>query len=214
MADLNEMNNAQQAWQGQPPELSTVLITLLKGIIYRDDSQDIWRDLLSQQAAVQDYTAVIGLDLIIDEAEGYAYLRSRQIDEDGETSDLPRLVTRRQLSYPVSLLLALLRRKLVELDAQGSETRLVLSRDEIAELVRIFLPEGSNEVKLLNQIDTLINKVVDLGFLRKLRGQNNTYEVRRIIKAYVDAQWLADFDKRLAEYQQLAGGEVEDEQDD
>ncbi len=214
MADLNEMNNAQQAWQGQPPELSTVLITLLKGIIYRDDSQDIWRDLLLQQAAVQDYTAVIGLDLIIDEAEGYAYLRSRQQDENGETNDIPRLVTRRQLSYPVSLLLALLRRKLVEFDAQGSETRLVLSRDEIAELVRIFLPEGSNEVKLLSQIETLINKVVDLGFLRKLRGQNNTYEVRRIIKAYVDAQWLADFDKRLAEYQQLAGGAVEDEQDD
>lgn len=214
MADLNDMNMEQQAWQGQPPELSTVLITLLKGIIYRDDSQDIWRNLLLQQAAVQDYTAVIGLDLIIDEAEGYAYLRSRQQDENGESSDIPRLVMRRQLSYPVSLLLALLRRKLVELDAQGSETRLVLARDEIAELVRIFLPEGSNEVKLLNQIDSLINKVVDLGFLRKLRGQNNTYEVRRIIKAYVDAQWLADFDKRLAEYQLLAGGVVEDEQDD
>jgi hypothetical protein len=214
MADLNDMNMEQQAWQGQPPELSTVLITLLKGIIYRDDSQDIWRDLLLQQASVQDYTAVIGLDLIIDEAEGYAYLRSRQQDENGESSDIPRLVMRRQLSYPVSLLLALLRRKLVELDAQGSETRLVLARDEIAELVRIFLPEGSNEVKLLNQIDSLINKVVDLGFLRKLRGQNNTYEVRRIIKAYVDAQWLADFDKRLAEYQLLAGGVVEDEQDD
>ena len=214
MADLNDMNMEQKTWQGQPPELSTVLITLLKGIIYRDDSQDIWRDLLIQQAAVQDYTAVIGLDLIIDEAEGYAYLRSRQQDENGETNDIPRLVTRRQLSYPVSLLLALLRRKLVEFDAQGSETRLVLSRDEIAELVRIFLPEGSNEVKLLSQIETLINKVVDLGFLRKLRGQNNTYEVRRIIKAYVDAQWLADFDKRLAEYQQLAGGAVEDEQDD
>ena len=31
-------------------------------------------------------------------------------------------------------------------------------------------------------------------------------EVRRIIKAFVDAQWLADFDERLAEYrQQLAG---------
>jgi hypothetical protein len=214
MAEINEMDTEQQAWQGQSPELSTVLITLIKGIIYRDDSQELWRDLLMQQASVQDYTAVIGLDLIIDEAEGYAYLRSRQQEDEDETSDIPRLVARRQLSYPVSLLLALLRRKLVEFDAQGSDTRLVLSRDEIAELIRIFLPEGSNEIKLLNQIETLINKVVDLGFLRKLRGQNNMYEVRRIIKAYIDAQWLADFDKRLAEYQLLAGGTVEDEQDD
>jgi hypothetical protein len=35
-------------------------------------------------------------------------------------------------------------------------------------------------------------------------------EVRRIIKAFVDAQWLADFDERLAEYRQqlpTAGGD-------
>jgi hypothetical protein len=27
-------------------------------------------------------------------------------------------------------------------------------------------------------------------------------EVRRIIKAFIDAQWLADFDQRMAEYRQ------------
>ena len=27
-----------------------------------------------------------------------------------------------------------------------------------------------------------------------------TFEVRRILKAFVDAQWLAEFDTRLAEY--------------
>lgn len=204
----------QSLSQDQKQELSTVLTTLLKGVIYRDDGLVLWQNLLKQQAAVQDYTAVIGLDLIIDEAEGYAYLRSRQDNDDGEINAIPRLVARRQLSYPISLLLALLRRKLVEFDAQGSETRLVMSREDIAELLRIFLPAGSNEVKLLNQIDTLINKVIDLGFLRKLRGQNNMYEVRRIIKAYVDAQWLADFDKRLEEYKQIASGIVEEEQDD
>jgi hypothetical protein len=40
------------------------------------------------------------------------------------------------------------------------------------------------------------------------------YEVRRILKAYVDAQWLADFDQRLAAYQaHLAApqGEADDE---
>jgi hypothetical protein len=28
------------------------------------------------------------------------------------------------------------------------------------------------------------------------------FEVRRILKAFVDAQWLAEFDQRLTEYQQ------------
>jgi hypothetical protein len=40
-----------------------------------------------------------------------------------------------------------------------------------------------------------------------LRGQGQMIEVQRIIKAFIDAQWLADFDERLAEYrQQLTGG--------
>jgi hypothetical protein len=34
-------------------------------------------------------------------------------------------------------------------------------------------------------------------------------EVRRILKAFVDAQWLADFDKRLIEYRQLRGERLE-----
>lgn len=212
MSEPGNLNQNINPWHNPTQELSSVIITLLKGIIYRDDNQDLWRDLLREQTAVSDYTAVIGLDLIIDEAEGFAYLSSREDDE--ESRGIPRLVTRRQLSYPVSLLLALLRKKLVEFDTQGSETRLILSRDNIAELLRIFLPARSNEVKLLSQIETLINKVIELGFLRKMRGQNHMYEVRRIIKAYIDAQWLSDFDERLAEYQHLLSGDVEEEQDD
>ena len=70
-------------------------------------------------ARVRDYVTVLGLDLVLDEAEGYAFLRSRpNLDGDPETS-LPRLVARRPLSFPVSLLLALLRKKLAE--ATGGE---------------------------------------------------------------------------------------------
>lgn len=209
---MTDNNINLSSWQHPTQELSSVIVNLLKGIIYRDDDQELWRYLLRDQAMVADYTTVIGLDLIIDEAEGFAYLRSREENDDNHP--IPRLVTRRQLSYRVSLLLALLRKKLVEFDAEGSEIRLILSRDQITELLRIFLPAGSNEVKLINQIDTLINKVVDLGFMRKLRGQQNMYEVRRILKAYIDAQWLADFDERLAEYQQLWIDNAEEEPND
>jgi len=151
--------------------------------------------------------------LMLDEAEGYAYLRSRPENDDDETPAVPRLVARRQLSYPVSLLLALLRKKLAEFDASGAETRLILSRDEVVEMIRIFLPAGSNDVKLIDNVDTTLTKVIELGFVRRLRGEGQMVEVRRIIKAFVDAQWLADFDQHLAEYrQQLAqplGGDDE-----
>jgi hypothetical protein len=84
----------------------------------------------------------------------------------------------------------------------------VLTREDIVELVRVFLPDSSNEARLIDQIDTHLNKVIELGFVRRLKaaGGPSGFEVRRILKAFVDAQWLADFDTRLAAYQvHLAG---------
>ena len=182
--------------------LSLPLIALFKGVVYADQSPDNWQNLLERQAAVADYVAVLGLDLIVDEAEGYAFLRQRPSEDD--ENELPRLMARRQLSYPVSLLLALLRKKLAEHDAGGGDVRLVLSREEIADLVRLFLPDSANEAKLIDRVGMDINKAVEMGFLRKLRGEDDQYEVRRIIKAYVDAQWLSELDARLSEYAEHA----------
>lgn len=190
-------------------ELSVLAIRLLKGVIYQDDDPGLWQALLNLHARIRDYMAVLGLDLVLDEAEGYAFLRAQAENEDDAAPKLPRLVARRPLSFPVSLLLALLREKLAEHDASGGDTLLVLSREQIADVIRLFLPEGTNEVKLLDQVDGHINKVLELGFLRKLKagaGQAASFEVRRILKAFVDAQWLAEFDSRLAAYREQLGG--------
>lgn len=183
----------------QDNRLSLLLIALMKGVLYQEQDARLWQQLLELQARVRDYAVVLGLELMLDEAEGYAWLRTRAT-EDNETG-LPRLVGRRQLSYPVSLLVALLRRKLAEFDAGGGDTRLILSRDDIVELMRTFLPPGSTEARLVDQIDAHINKVIELGFARRLRGQEQMIEVRRILKAFVDAQWLNEFDARLQAYQ-------------
>jgi len=209
------MNSDSDYHPATPPdpagtELSTLLITLLKGVVYREGTERLWSVLLGLQARVRDYIAVLGLELVLDEAEGHAYLKGRPEPADDDLAPrTPRLIARRPLSFPVSLLLALLRRKLAEFDAAGSDTRLVLAREEIVDLLRLFLPESSNEAKLIDQIETHINKVVELGFLRRLKSSSGpvSYEVRRILKAFVDAQWLTDFDQRLAAYQaQLSGG--------
>lgn len=191
-------------------DLSPLLISLFKGVLYREDDLPGWQNLLGQQTAVRDYIRLLGLELMLDEAEGYAYLRQyRQEDDDGKTP-IPRLIPRRQLSYPVSLLLALLRKRLAEFDASSGDTRLILSRDQLVEMLRLFLPDNSNEARLIDRIDSHITKVAELGFLRKLRGQQEPlYEVRRILKAFVDAQWLNEFDQRLAEYATLQEAEGE-----
>jgi hypothetical protein len=204
------MEEPESAATPAEPELSAVVVPLLKGVLYREGEAAPWNALLSLQARVRDYVAVLGLELVLDEAEGYAFLRSRPESPNESGKTLPRLVARRPLAFPVSLLLALLRKKLAEFDAGGGDTRLILSRDEVVELIRVFLPESSNEARLMDQIDNHLNKIVELGFVRRLKpaaGQDSMFEVRRILKAFVDAQWLAEFDNRLAGYQaRLAGG--------
>lgn len=206
------------------PELSALLMHLLKGVLYRDDDERLWASLMRLQARVREHAAVLLLDLVLDEAEGYAFLKSRPDPEESEGAPRPpRLVARRPLSYPVSLMLALLRKRLAEFDAGGGDLRLVLSRDDIAELMRVFLPDGTNEARLVDQVDATITKVVELGFLRRLKaapGSNQQsqparglYEVRRILKAFVDAQWLAEFDARLAAYRTTLTGTSQPEEE-
>lgn len=178
--------------------LGQLLVVLLQGVLYRDTDLAGWQALLDLQGRVRDYCGTLGLEVLVDEAEGYAYLRQRAA-APGEP-EVARLIPRRQLSYPVSLMLVLLRKKLAEFDAMAGETRLVMSREQIVDAVRLFLPDTANEARLLDRMDTNINKIVELGFLHRLRGQEHQFEVRRILKAFVDAQWLSDFEQRLAQY--------------
>ena len=190
-------------------DLSLAVTQLMKGVVYRDTHDRAWRSLSELRPQTQDYVDVLGLQVIIDEAEGYAFLRQRPVDPDDQDS-LPRLIPRRALSFHVSLLLALLRKKLAEFDAQGDDTRLMLTRDQIIEMVRVFLPSSSNEARLTDQIDAHINKAVECGFLRPTKNADRLYEVRRILKAFVDGQWLADFDAKLAEYAALLYGQEQE----
>jgi len=181
----------------QDIEYAKVLVRLFKGIIYREDDEGLWQELLKRQGAVMDYFAFIGLDLVVSEEEGFCFLKTRT---DEESADIPKLIPRRQLSYPVSLILALLRRKFAEHDASGSDPRLIMEREELVKLVETFLQKGNNEVQWLARFDSYLNRVQELGFIRYLGENGQKLEVRRILKVFIDAQWLAEFDQRLAEY--------------
>lgn len=214
--------NEEGALGGTAPDqaLSRLVVPLLKGIVYRENDAGLWNDLIKTQARAREYVSVLGLELVIDESEGYAFLRARVEPGDDPELEVPRLVARRPLSFPVSLLLALLRKKLTEFDAGGGDTRLVLSRDEIVEMLRVFLPENTNEARVIDRVDAHLNRIVELGFLRRMRsegsvpGTQTAFEVQRIIKAFVDAQWLGELDARLRAYRaELAGtGGGRDEQ--
>ena len=85
MMNHTEIDTSRPLYPTQ--ELSFVVIPLLKGVIYEEDNQALWSALLNQLAGIRDYVAVLGLELIVDEAEGYAFLRSQP--ETGAEAQTP-----------------------------------------------------------------------------------------------------------------------------
>jgi hypothetical protein len=183
-------------------ELSLPLVVthLLKGVVYRDTHEQVWQHLVQLVPRVSDYVATMGLVVVVDESEGYSFLRSKPEDPDDDSPPIPRLIARHALSFHTSLMLALLRKKLAEFDATDDGFRLILSRDQIVDMMVMFMSTSSNEARIVDIIDRTIGKVVDLGFLRRMSKQDDQFEVRRVMKAFVDGQWLSDFDAHLAEY--------------
>lgn len=180
-----------------PHSLSLVTINLLKGVVYREHNEKLWQDLIQLIPVVKDYFAVLYLDLVLDEAEGYAFLKSKPDNE--EQSPYPKLITRRALTFEVSLLLVLLRKSLVEFDANHSDVRFILSHNQLINLMQTYLGDTSNQAKMIDKISGYINKVVELGFLHPLKSSQTEphYEVKRIIKAFIDVEWLQQFNQWL-----------------
>lgn len=185
---------------------SNVLIALLKGIVY-SHQEEVWNALIlpENERDVRNYFADIHLDVIIDKSEGYAYLKQQQSESSEETDDAkpedaPKLIRKRQLTFHVSLLCILLRKYLIENDQEGESTKAILSREEIENQMKLYLKESSNEAVIHKQIDNAIRKVEDEGFLRRMKTEQEQYEVNRIIKAFVNADQIRDLLERYKEY--------------
>lgn len=191
-------------------ELSNAYISLLKGIIIKENKEKIWDTILNYRNQIEDYFRQLGLTLKLYEEEGYCYLQ--QIEDD-ETNNLLKLVPKIPLSLHLSLLLVSLRKYMLESTANGDE-KIVISKEEIFIKMKNYLKETSNEIKQEKEIISYIKKVEDMKFIRKLKNSDNKYEILRLLASFVDAQWLDDLDKRILEYKEYIekGGGIEDEE--
>jgi hypothetical protein len=164
---------------------------------------------VEQKGRIEEYVNKIGLTLILDDVDGYGFLKQRFYVDNAE--DIPRLVPRHALSYPVSLLIVLLRKRLLEFDSTTGDLRLILSREQIVDGMRLFLKDTTNEAKLIDGIDKHIEKVREMGFIRRLRGNENAYEVQRVLRSFANAEWLNQFDELLEAYHAHANNGLEKE---
>ena len=189
---------------------SRTLVALFQNVVYKESDREYWETMTTQKNRIEDYVNKIGLTLYVDEMDGYGFLKQRNYTE-GE-DEIPRLIPRHQLSYHLSLLLMLLRKQLLEFDSTTGDQRLILTRQQIIERMILFLWDTTNEAKLMEDINRNIDRAENMGFLRRLRGSEDSFEVRRILRGFVNAEHLEQFNERLAEYQRYANTrDVKDE---
>ncbi|MDY6268948.1 MAG: DUF4194 domain-containing protein [Selenomonadaceae bacterium] len=181
------MTNEEQSF-------SRAAIALLRGVVERGRDEALWQVIVGREEALRDYLGKLGLHLFIDRADEYAYLRQ------DESSGLPRLMARTQLSYALSLLLLLLRKKLGEYDAHEGDSRLILTTGEMTELLAPFFPAVTDQVRFADMAARQVQRAEELGFLRRMTGEDASYEVLSLLRSFITAEWLQDFDERLKTY--------------
>ena len=80
-----------------------------------------------------------------------------------------------------------------------------MTAGQIGDMVSVFLPESSNEARILDQLAANIKKVPSSASCASSAGRSRPSRWPAILKAYVDAQWLEEFDARLADYRSDPG---------
>jgi len=194
-----------------PVPYAPVIIKLLQGVLYSDDAY--WDRLQTYLSPVSEHFDKIGLKVRNYETQGFAFLEQPDFDPDNPESPkepLPRLVTKRQLSFRATVFYVLLREQLRQFDASDNTGRLILSVEQLRNLLQPYFPESNNEAKFRRDVKLLVNKTVGLGFLKSLSGEDENYEVCSIIKAKIDADMLERLKEKLESYVSATDDDSED----
>jgi hypothetical protein len=189
-------------------EWSEVAVRLFQGVVYLEDGRS-WDVLLRNVTPLEDYFGRVGLQLVIDEGEGFAFLRQQQTEDLPDGCDsLPKLFRRTRLSYDATLLTILLREELRRFEEEEvDDQRCVMSGDVLFEQWKAFFPRDQDELKLRKALNAAIRTLEALKFVRRFGRETDDWEVRRILKARLIAadleavrdQFESAFKRRRAE---------------
>ena len=180
---------------------TAIFIKLLKGPVeYLEKTA--WEQLLLYQAELTRYLQQIGLVLVLEKDDGYAYLEQIRLDEEENVAGWVRRI---QLGYEESILLVLLRDMMAGFEVGEAGTReLIKKRREIKEYAELFFRENPSRVKFIRELDRLIDRVEELDFLEKVENHDlpdeQKFRVKKIIKARVDNEILDNFKQQLTEH--------------
>lgn len=186
---------------------STTLINLLQGVVRKEDNAEIWNTIRSQQFRIDEYMEKTGLSLVIDDEGGFAFLKQRDDDV------LPHLVKKQPLTFRMSLFLALLRNEINEYDSGSGEGALVIREEEMVRRMKPYFPDVSDEVKFTNSIDRCFSKALEMKILVPVKDNEYEYEVQPVLRRFMDAEWLSEFNRQLDKYMEENGLTVKKEEE-
>ena len=175
-----------------------VFIKLLKGPIEYLE-KNTWEKLMQYKGELIAFLQQLGLTLILDEQDGYAYIKHSINEEDSAGVSW---VQRRSLTYDESVMLVLLRDMMAEFEVgEATYRELIKKRREIKEYAELFFKENASRVKMLKDIDRLIDRAEENGFLEKSENHDvadeQKFRIKKIIKARVDSEVLEEFKQQL-----------------
>ena len=181
-------------------ETGIAAVRLLQGAIYQEE-EAAWDVLLLHESDLATWFAKIGLVLVIDRAEGLAWLQQLSEDErSGGYERLPRLFRRTSLGYPATLLCVLLRDEYRRFEDEDVENeRCVVGADSLLDAWRSFFPAKLDDVQLRRSLLTELNRLEKLKFVRKLETGMESWEIRKLLKARLPLENLEALRDRLQE---------------
>jgi len=178
---------------------ATAVRKLLKGVVYHDDTA-AWQQIRDYEYPIRKYLGKIGLGLHLDEIGNFAYLYDDSRDDDNQDA-LPALTSRRNLSFPDTLLLVLLRERLDEHEMRDLDgTGLILSDEDLLEMIQVFMQDYGDARRIETNTTTSVNRLVRDGFLTQ--RSDGRYVVRPLIRAKINADELESIKARLVAYVQ------------
>lgn len=187
--------------RGELPEFrdwSIAAVRLLQGVVDADDGR-CWNVLLSNISALEGYFARLGLDLVVDESEGLAYLRQLPEDElPPAYQAMPKLFRATRLSYGQTLLCVLLRdqfRRFEEEDTRNE--RCVVEEAELFDQWKSFFPQHEDDVRNRRDLQAALRKLDELGFVKRFAEEPVSWEIRRVLKARLTAEELEHLQRQL-----------------
>jgi len=161
-------------------------IALMRGPVYHDDP--VWGALLKHRPDVIRYFAEVGVRLVVDTTDGFAYLDQAEDGEPG--SEWPKLLYRDRFTYDVTCVLVVLREWLLSQETKTREDRAPLRLDELLAQLRPFSrKKDANVEKEERRWREAVNKVLALGFLKRWKGEE-AFIVRPLLRTRLSVDHL------------------------